>query len=130
MVGMLRCLIVDDNTHFLDAARSLLEQEGITVVGVVRTGADAVGHVQRLRPDVVLVDIDLGGESGFDVARRLRRAAGVVRPRIILISTHAEQDYADLIADSPVTGFLAKAALSAGAIRDLLDGEGSSPAQP
>jgi CheY-like chemotaxis protein len=121
---MVRCLIVDDSLRFLDAARGLLEREGIAVLGVASTSAEAAQRVEQLRPDVVLVDIDLGGESGFDVARRLHGRARPAPPRIILISTHAEQDYADLIAASPAVGFLAKATLSARAIRDLLDGHG------
>jgi CheY-like chemotaxis protein len=121
---MLRCLIVDDSRRFLDAARGLLESQGIVVVGVASTGAEALVQVQQLRPDVTLVDIDLGGESGFEVARRLDRDAGPASPRMILISTHAEQDYAELISASPAVGFLPKSALSAAAIRDLLDGRG------
>jgi DNA-binding NarL/FixJ family response regulator len=119
---MLRCLIVDDNRWFLDAARGLLERQGITVVGVASTGAEALCRVEELRPDVTLVDIDLGGESGFAVVRRLDRGAGPAPPRMILISTHDEQDYADLIAGSPAVGFLPKSALSAAAIRHVLDG--------
>jgi len=73
---------------------------------------------------LTLLDIDLGGESGFELARRLSREADTALPRMILISTHAEQDYADLIAASPAVGFLSKSALSAGAVRDLLGGQG------
>jgi DNA-binding NarL/FixJ family response regulator len=116
---MLRCLIVDDNRRFLDAARGLLEREGVAVVGVASTSAEALHQVQELRPDVTLVDIDLGGESGFELVRQL---AGRAPLRMILISTHAEQDYADLIAMSPAIGFVPKSALSAAAIRALLDG--------
>jgi len=121
---MLRCLIVDDSPRFLDAARGLLERQGITVVGVASTGADALRRARELRPDVTLVDIDLGGESGLELARRLHHQAGPAPARVILVSTHAEQDYADLIAASPAVGFLSKTALSAGAIRDLLAGDG------
>jgi CheY-like chemotaxis protein len=120
---MLRCLIVDDNPRFLDAARALLQREGVTVVATASTGAEAAQRVDELRPDVALVDIDLGGESGFEVARQLHGTRPAAPPPIILISTHAEQDYADLIAASPAVGFLAKTALSARAIRDLLDGQ-------
>ena len=112
---MLRCLIVDDSRRFLDAARGLLERQGIALVGVASTSAEALRQVEELRPDVTLVDIDLGGESGFELARRLDREAGLAPPRMILISTHAEQDYADLIAASPAVGFLPKSALSAAA---------------
>ena len=117
---MLRCLIVDDNPRFLDAARGLLEREGVAVVGTASTSAEAARRVDELRPDVTLVDIDLGGESGFDVARQLHRDGREAPPRIILISTHAEQDYADLIAASPAIGFLSKTDLSADAIHELL----------
>jgi CheY-like chemotaxis protein len=117
---MLRCLIVDDSWHFLNAARGLLERQGVVVVGVASTGAEAVRRVEELRPDVTLVDIDLGGESGFEVARRLQHDSNGTPGPVIMISTHAEQDYADLIAASPAIGFLPKSALSADAIRDLL----------
>jgi DNA-binding NarL/FixJ family response regulator len=114
----LRCLIVDDSARFLEAARNHLEREGIAVVGVASTIAQALQQVERLRPDVTLVDIDINGESGFELARRLQAS------RVILISTHDEDDFADLIAASPAVGFLSKADLSAGAIRDLLGPDG------
>jgi CheY-like chemotaxis protein len=120
---MLRCLLVDDSSRFLDAARGLLEHEGVTVVGVASTGAEALQRAGELRPDVTLLDIDLGGESGLELARRLRGQAG--QAPVILISTHAEQDFAELIAASPAIGFLPKTALSADAIRDLLTGRGN-----
>ena len=121
---MLRCLIVDDSPRFLDAARGLLERESVTVVGVASTSAEALRSVQELRPDVTLLDIDLGGESGFELARQIHGKASLPPSRMILISTHAEVDYADLIAASPAVGFLSKSGLSAGAIRDLLRGGG------
>ena len=114
----LRCLIVDDSSRFLAAARGLLERQGMVVVGVASSGAQALRLVEELRPDVTLVDIDLGGESGLDVARELSGVATHIP--VILTSTHAEEDFASLIAASPAIGFLPKAALSAGAIRDML----------
>jgi len=113
-------LIVDDNPRFLDAARVLLEREGITVVGVASTAAEALQRVEQLRPDVTLVDIHLGGQSGFDLVRRLHGKTSLAGSRMVMISTHAEEDYADLITASPAIGFLAKTTLSARAIRDLL----------
>jgi len=114
-------LIVDDNQLFLEAARGLLERQGLRVVGVAATPAEALRRAGELRPEVVLVDITLGGESGFDLARRL---AGHPRsgPAVILISTHAEDDFADLIAESPAAGFVPKRDLSADAIRRIVDG--------
>ena len=116
---MLRCLIVDDSPRFLIAARGLLEREGVSVVGTALTATQAAQLVDQTHPDVVLVDIDLGGESGFDVIRRLQHGDKLSLPAI-LISTHAEQDYADLIDDSPALGFMAKTELSAHAIEALL----------
>ena len=117
---MLRCLIVDDSPRFLDAARGLLERQGVTVVGVASNGAEALQRAVELRPDVTLLDIDLGGESGLELARRLHDQAGQAPAPVILISTHAEQDYAELIEASPAVGFLPKTALSGDAIRELL----------
>jgi DNA-binding NarL/FixJ family response regulator len=118
---MLRCLIIDDSRLFQDAARSLLELGGISVVGVASNGAEAIQQVAELRPDIMLLDVDLGGESGFDLARRLHRETDPPRPPVILISTHREADYADLIEASPVVGFLPKTTLSARAIHGLLE---------
>ena len=120
----LRCLIVDDSPRFLDAARGLLECQGMKVVGVASNSAEALQRATELRPDVALLDIDLGEESGFDLARRLFREASLASTQVILISTHAEQDYTDLIATSPVIGFLSKSALSADAICALITSHG------
>jgi DNA-binding NarL/FixJ family response regulator len=117
-----RCLIVDDSAVFVRAARSLLEREGVAVVGVASTGAEALRQSAELHPEVTLLDIDLGGESGLDLARRLTED-GHSSSRMILISTHAEADFADLIAESPVAGFLSKSNLSAEAIRHLLSND-------
>ncbi len=114
----LRCVIVDDDAPFLKVAQTLLESDGVAVAGVASTCAEAVQRVKTLRPDVVLIDIRLGEESGFDAARQL--AASGHAAAMIMISTHAGADYADLIAESPVTGFLPKAELSAAAIRRIL----------
>jgi DNA-binding NarL/FixJ family response regulator len=127
----LRCLIVDDSPRFLDAARRLLERQGIMVVGAASTIAEALQQATQLRPDIALLDIHLGGESGFDLARRLSREATLACTRMILISTHAEQDYTDLIAASPVVGFLPKSALSVDAIRALIASHGDGlPVDP
>jgi two-component system, NarL family, nitrate/nitrite response regulator NarL len=113
-----RCLIVDDNRRFLLAARTLLEREGLTISGVATSSEDALRHAASDLPDVVLVDVALGNESGFDLAERLvaDRADGVV----ILISTRSKDDLADAVAQSPAAGFLEKSELSAKAIRGLL----------
>ncbi|MCW2963195.1 MAG: putative transcriptional regulator [Actinomycetia bacterium] len=118
----LRCLIVDDSQLYLDAARALLEREGIDVAGVASRSAEALLQAEALRPDVILVDIVLGEESGLDLVRRLsedRRAAGAA---LILISTHTEADFSALIEESPAAAFIPKPELSAEAIRRALNG--------
>jgi len=124
----LRCLLVDDSARFLQAARALLEREGL-VVDIALTGADALRRATTFRPDVVLVDIDLGGESGFELARRLHEHRfddedDTSGPVIILVSTHQQEDFEELIADSPALGFLAKPYLSASAVHELVHGAG------
>jgi DNA-binding NarL/FixJ family response regulator len=114
-----RCLIVDDNRRFLRAARTLLEREGLTILGVATTSAEALQQAATLRPDVVLVDVALGNESGFELARRLVADHG--HGAVILISTRSEVELADAIGLSPAAGFLAKSELSAGAIRALVE---------
>jgi CheY-like chemotaxis protein len=118
----LRCLLVDDNDAFLQAASALLEREGLTVAGVASSIAEALRKAGALHPDVVLVDIGLGDESGFDLARLLASDGRGDNATVILISAHPEVDYAELIAESPATGFLAKPELSARGIIRILGG--------
>ena len=113
---------MDDSSSFLEAAQALLEREGLSVVGVASSGDEALRRAAQLRPDVVLVDISLYGESGFEVARRLVGDADDGGSKVILISTHSESDFADLIATSPAVGFLPKSELSADAIRRMVNG--------
>ena len=117
-------LIVDDNESFLEIVRDLLEQEGLHVVGMATSDADAVRLFASLQPDVVLVDIFLGEESGLQLARRLVEDGLGKRATVILISTHAEADLGDLIAASPAAGFLPKTELSANAIREVVAASG------
>jgi DNA-binding NarL/FixJ family response regulator len=93
------------------------------VVGVASTSVEAVRRARELQPDVTLVDIDLGNESGFDLARRLTQAGEAIAGRVVLISAYSEADLRELIDASPAVGFLPKPQLSSGAIRELL-GEG------
>ncbi|MGW0158013.1 response regulator [Mycobacterium sp. NPDC003323] len=111
-----RCLIVDDSAAFRAAARSMLERGGFEVVGTAADAEEALRLSAQLQPDIALVDVDLGADSGFDVADQLTGVA------VILTSTHDEQDFADLIVASPALGFLPKLTLSPDRIRDLLNG--------
>lgn len=113
----LRCLIVDDSETFLASAERLLSAQGLEVVARASNGAEAVRLAQALEPDVVLVDVHLGEEDGFEVTRRL--AATAHAPPVILISSHSQDDIAELIAESPAVGFLPKSALDAKAVARL-----------
>lgn len=101
----LRCLLVDENDAFLEAARVLLEREGLTVVGVASSTAEALRQAHALRPDVLLVLAQ--GDQGDGAP-------------VILISARAETDYTELIAESPAVGFLPKPELSARGINRIL----------
>jgi DNA-binding NarL/FixJ family response regulator len=114
----LRCLIVDDNADFLASAQGLLSAQGVQIVATATTGQEALQLVQKHRPDVALVDVQLCEENGIELAGRLATGPGGVH--VILISTHPEEDLVDLTADTPAIGFLAKSALSSTAIRALL----------
>jgi len=96
----MRCLIIDDSKSFRCAAHGMLERAGFAVVGLASNSADGLQCYLDLLPDVTLVDVDLGEDSGFDLVEQLH-ASGVPRPpKVILISAHAEQDLAELIAGS------------------------------
>ena len=113
-----RCMIVDDSARFLEVATTRLHQGEVDVVGTATTFDEAIAKVELLRPDVVLVDISLGTESGFDLAGQL--AGRPDPPVLVLISTRAEADYASLIAASPAVGFIPKSRLSIAALRELV----------
>jgi CheY-like chemotaxis protein len=115
-----RCLIVDDNHDFLRAARDLLERQGISVVGLASTGAQAYRSCSELQPDVVLIDVDLGEENGFQVASQLAARLNAQQPLLVLISAYAADDFEDMIVDNPAASFLPKSDLSGMAIRGIL----------
>jgi CheY-like chemotaxis protein len=114
----LRCLIVDDNEEFLASASRLLESQGLEIVGLASSGQEALRLAEALRPEVALVDVQLGEEDGLEVTRQLSADGRPIA--VVLISTHSRDDLAELIADSPALGFLPKTALSAAAIGALV----------
>jgi DNA-binding NarL/FixJ family response regulator len=117
----IRCLIVDDSSRFARDAQEVLEEGGIHVVGLAANGEEGLRLARDLRPDLALVDIDLGGESGLEVVRDLDAGeGGSLAGAVILISTHAEEQFAELIAASAAVGFISKSELSADANEALL----------
>ena len=113
-------MIVDDNERFLAVARDRLTRDGLDVVGTATSQKEALQLAEALHPDVVLVDISLGTESGFEVTRRLVADFPDLASRVVLISTRDQDDFAELIAASPAAGFLPKNLLSGRAVCDLV----------
>ncbi len=111
-------LIVDDHPSFRGTARALLEAEGYEVVGEAADGAGAVAAASRLRPQVVLLDVQLPDLDGFEVAARLRSLDHV--PQIVLTSSRDGSDFGSLIAGCGALGFVPKAELSGPALAALL----------
>src|SRR3954470_14937783 len=114
----LRCLLVDDSTHFLEAASRLLEGQGLPVLGTASTSAEALAMVRELEPDVTIVDVELKGESGFDLVWQLAATSDRETPNTVLASRCSESDLAELVGVTPVLGFISKSELSADAVRD------------
>jgi CheY-like chemotaxis protein len=116
----LRCLLVDNSTHFLEAASKLLAGQGLVVVGVASTSAEALARVPELEPDVTIVDVGLNGESGFDLAWQLAATSDGAARSTVLTSTRSESDFAELVAVTPALGFISKNELSGDAVRDFV----------
>lgn len=115
-------LIVDDHPSFRATARLLLEVEGYDVVGEARDGAEAIEEAQRLRPDLVLLDVNLPDIDGFEVATQLTGPAHGAsgRPAVILTSSRDSSDFGSLVGASGARGFIPKADLSGDSLAALL----------
>jgi DNA-binding NarL/FixJ family response regulator len=111
-------LIVDDHAAFRESASAMLEAEGFEVIGEAADGDEALAEVERLRPEIVLVDVQLPGLDGFGVAERLADTAGA--PTVILISSRDAAAYGARVGEAPVRGFLAKRSLSGAALASLV----------
>ncbi len=118
-------LIVDDHPGFRGWARAVLQAEGFGVVGEAADGATAIEAAGALRPDVVLLDVQLPDMDGFQVAERLRGDG--TGGTVVLTSSRDAADYGARLGGSRVAGFLAKAELSGAALAALLDGAGREP---
>ena len=112
-------MIVDDHAPFRRLASQLLEAEGFAVVGEAVDGAGALSAVETLRPQVVLLDLQLPDLSGLEVARRIAGRAGA-RPAVVLTSTRDGADFGSLMSASGACGFIGKSELSGLALRRLV----------
>jgi DNA-binding NarL/FixJ family response regulator len=117
-----RVLIVDDHAGFRRSAAALLEAEGFEVVGSAGDGRAALAEAERLRPDVVLLDIRLPDGDGFSVAERL--TASAQPPAVVLVSSRPASTYGDRFERSPARGFIAKSELSGEAVATLVSPRG------
>ena len=116
----LRLLIVDDHEGFRSFARAMLEGEGFEVAGEAADGESALAAVDELHPDVVLVDVQMPGIDGFEVARRLAAGDGQ-HPHVVLTSSREAADFGARLADSPgIQGFIAKKELSGAALAEVV----------
>ena len=111
-------LIVDDHASFRGMARKMLEHDGYEVVGEAPDGESALDAVRTLRPDIVLLDVQLPGINGFEVAARLNSNGGA--PAIVMVSSRDAEDFGDLIARSGARGFIAKDNLSGATLEAVL----------
>lgn len=115
----MRCLIIDDNQSFMTAMRFMLQRDGIAVVGTASNASDALTMADRMRPDVILIDIRLGPDSGFEVARRIEAKGQGTDwwPAIVLVSTQDPDELTERMSEHPTLGFLDKTTVSAEKIR-------------
>ncbi|HLE99717.1 MAG TPA: response regulator transcription factor [Gaiellaceae bacterium] len=115
---MTRVLIVDDHPSFRASARAVLEAEGFEVVGEAEDGASALEAARQLKPDVVLLDVQLPDANGFDICEFL--CGSGPWPEVVLVSSREASDYNGLLQSSHARGFISKAELSGDALRALL----------
>lgn len=112
-------LIVDDHAGFRASARAILEADGFEVVGEAGSGTEAMEAIERLGPEIVILDVQLPDMTGFDVCEECL-PEGRSAPAIVLVSSRDAEEYGQLIVESGARGFVAKADLSGEALLDLL----------
>jgi DNA-binding NarL/FixJ family response regulator len=115
-----RLLIVDDHDGFRSFVATLLASEGFDVVGDVEDGESALAAVRAQRPDVVLLDIQLPGADGFEVALQIADTPDA--PEIVLTSSREASDYGRRLTQAPATAFIRKQDLSGTALEAALSG--------
>ena len=114
-----RILVVDDHEAFRAAARTMLEEMGLEVVGEADSGESALDVFESTSPDIVLLDIQLPGIDGIEVARRL---LGSDRPPVVVLTSSRDaEDYATRLGALPQAVFIGKTDLSSAALIAAID---------
>lgn len=113
-------LVVDDHPAFRASVRRLLDSEGYRVVGEAGDGATALVAAADLKPDLVVLDVQLPDIDGFEVAERIEAATDGDPPAIVLVSSRERSDFGSLLESARVRGFISKADLSGEALSELL----------
>jgi DNA-binding NarL/FixJ family response regulator len=111
-------LIVDDHAGFRLSARRILEVDGYEIAGEAEDGRSAIEAAERLRPDIVLLDVNLPDRDGFEIARELAGQPGA--PAIVLTSSHDREDFGDSLQSSRAAGFVPKGELCGAAVAALV----------
>ena len=112
--GPTRCLIADDQAMVREGfAAVLAAQPALVVVGQAADGADAVHQAQRLRPDIVLMDVRMPVMDGLQATRQILTTAGAARPRVLMLTTFDLDEYVYAALRAGASGFLLKDATAA-----------------
>lgn len=106
----IRTILADDNEGFLDAARAFLEAHQIPIVGEARTGREALALVEALKPDLLLLDLEMPELHGLEVLRQImaRRASPDALPRVVVVTLHEQEEYRAAVVNLGADGFIAK----------------------
>lgn len=115
-----RFVIVDDNARFVELAAELLTRDGFEVVGHAGQSGEALRVITETRPDLVLIDLFLGEESGLELVTEIARLGLATRTCLLLVSSYATSDLREMFAVSAAHGYLSKLELSGQLIRELL----------
>jgi DNA-binding NarL/FixJ family response regulator len=112
-------LIVDDSHAFRAQARSMLEDDGFTVISEASDVSSAMAAWTETRPDLVLLDVNLPDGDGFALVDLLERDG--VRPVVVLTSSRDATTYRRRLERTRAAGFIVKDELSGAAIRALME---------
>jgi DNA-binding NarL/FixJ family response regulator len=105
-----RVLIVDDQEPFRMAARLVVEAtDGFEVAGEADSGEESVELAEELKPDLVLMDVNLPGINGLDATRQILDGGDDEPPVVLLLSTYEEAEYAPRAAECGAAAYIPKA---------------------